>query len=115
MTPTRPVEARAAVGSVQRCLAELNAALIRLDVDMIESCRRTLEELKPELQRSVETSRPQHLSELRSLLQFAMTLSHGAVRCYAGWMRAGVPEGGAYTSTGQEPGVDVAGGVAVRG
>jgi hypothetical protein len=42
------------VAPVHRCLAELNAALIRLDVDAIESCRNTLEELKPELQRSLD-------------------------------------------------------------
>jgi hypothetical protein len=115
MTPTGPVEARAAVAPVHRCLAELNAALIRLDVDAIESCRNTLEELKPELQRSLDTSRPHHLIELRSLLQFAITLSHGATRFYTGWVRAGIPEGVAYTPTGREPGVDVAGCVAVRG
>jgi hypothetical protein len=115
MTLTGPAEAGDELAPVQRCLAELNAALIRLDVEAIESCRQTLEALKPELGRYLETSRPQHLAELRALLRFAMALSHGAVRFYTGWARGGHPEGVAYTPTGQEPGVDGAGCFAMRG
>lgn len=86
-----------------------------MDIAAIDSATARLEGLRAGLAGFRESPDPDRLSELRSLLRFAMTLSHAATRFYAGWARAGLPEGIAYTPAGREPGVDAVASLAVRG
>ncbi len=82
-------------------LDHLCLALARLDHAAVETCCVAVRALAPGLKGANGPSRD--VSEIRSKLHLARTLTENAFDLYAGWARLAALNGAAYTTTGDEP------------
>ena len=107
--------AQADTGPVRLRLAELSAALVRLDRSAVESGCAELEGLFLKMKQAQVRISPSDGAELRAGLARVQALLENAGRLYAGWARIAAFEGPAYTQIGVESALPVARSLAVDG